>query len=520
MSACVPPRSSLSNFCVLVCALVACCIAIGCKSKKDTPRPDPGAETTTGKPAAGAARGTASAKPRKTRPVPHKDVRALLDTWLQAQNKGDFASYIGAYCPTFRGVRRSGRNIVRLDFAGWKKERKRMFRRSMTVALRRVQISVGSKGAEVRLIQDWQSGKYHDVGPKKLLIRKVDAGLCIAREEMLRSTLLTSGKGLPMASFMLAPLYQGAVLLDSGDDIEAWGVGKPELVLGEIPERDSECDDNTPDYETENERYFFCESNGPENTHVEFSVDQEVDEKRLPEELRKWRGRALTLYRADGTSCTDKVVGFRIVAYLHTLASEVGASDDDDATIAAAVLDQGAVFLLGRLRGSCSDALYARASDLPPPTRYAVREVTGKGAVDIRKGLEEESSYRYDSFREDGGSWGAVETMTAIVVAPESGPGRELAIGVHTGPLDCTTQGFAIYVWDGAAMSRREFESPLYEDDDASFEVLAAIDADGDKVPELLTDFGFMYWHKGTYFHHRPMDTPQPLHEECYCGCE
>src|SRR5262249_27020631 len=55
------------------------------------------------------------------------EVRALVDAWLAAQNRGDFAAYEKLYAQKFTGVRRSGTRTVSLDRAGWMRDRKRMF---------------------------------------------------------------------------------------------------------------------------------------------------------------------------------------------------------------------------------------------------------------------------------------------------------------------------------------------------------------------------------------------------------
>ena len=48
-----------------------------------------------------------------------KDVRSLLDAWLQAQNTGSFTSYQSCYASRFQGVRRTGNRTLAFDRAGW-----------------------------------------------------------------------------------------------------------------------------------------------------------------------------------------------------------------------------------------------------------------------------------------------------------------------------------------------------------------------------------------------------------------
>src|SRR5690349_10149110 len=63
------------------------------------------------------------------------EARSLLDVWLKAQNEGDFDTYQIVYAQRFTGVRRSGPRTVRLDRAGWLKDRKRMFGKPMAVSI-------------------------------------------------------------------------------------------------------------------------------------------------------------------------------------------------------------------------------------------------------------------------------------------------------------------------------------------------------------------------------------------------
>lgn len=520
------PRSALA-----VCALGLLAV-VGCKKEKQSaPAPDPATpvagDQATGdsQPSVNNAGSAAGKNKRKVALVRRKDVKALLDTWLAAQNEGDFARYIATYSQKFHGVRRSGKKTVRLDFAGWKKERKRMFKRAMKVQLRKVEIAVSPSGAEVLFIQDWQSGKYHDVGPKKLLIRKTDAGLRIAREEMLRSTLIgkDDDAALPLASSKLALVYEGALILDDAPDLDKWGKGEPELITGSIPERDEECDDDPPDYEEENDRHFYCASNGPENTTVAFSAVQEVNEKRLPAALSAWKGRPLAIHAADGTTCAATVVGFELRAELDTTASEVGDSDSSEKELAETVLDSSYTHLAGVLDNRCggADALFARAAELPPPIFWTLEKAAGKAKADIRKGLTELSGDRYDDMADeviDAAAGPAMESETAR--PPAGSAGQALAIGVHTGPYDCESDGFVMYIWEAGAAAAGDFDAYLLEDEEKEFQIHAVVDVDGDNRPELITSFGFMTWLDGKYEQYRPMDFPEPVVDACYCGCE
>ena len=62
-----------------------------------------------------------------------------------------------------------------------------MFQKPMSVEARDVQIRATSTSAAIDFTQQWKSGKFEDVGPKRLLVVREAGKLKIAQEEMLRS---------------------------------------------------------------------------------------------------------------------------------------------------------------------------------------------------------------------------------------------------------------------------------------------------------------------------------------------
>src|SRR5262245_48215478 len=89
--------------------------------------------------------------------------KAVVDTWLAAQNGGKFDDYKALYARGFRGVRRSGAATKRLDLKGWLKDRKRMFGHPMTVAIDKLAFEPigGGRRVRVRFVQTFTQGKYH-----------------------------------------------------------------------------------------------------------------------------------------------------------------------------------------------------------------------------------------------------------------------------------------------------------------------------------------------------------------------
>jgi len=96
--------------------------------------------------------------------------RDLLDTWLEAQNEGDFDAYAELYAERFTGVKRSGPRLRQFDQEGWLGDRRKMFSRPMKVTATGVEIDVTAASAIVRFEQTWESPTYKDVGPKRLVL--------------------------------------------------------------------------------------------------------------------------------------------------------------------------------------------------------------------------------------------------------------------------------------------------------------------------------------------------------------
>jgi ketosteroid isomerase-like protein len=117
-------------------------------------------------------------------------VRALVDRWLDAQNKGDFAAYRALYAPSFHGVRRSGGRTVVLDHAGWLRDRERMFKKAMKVSATDLRMTREGAFLQATFVQEFSSGTYADRGRKQIDIAMIAGAPAIAREELLESQRL------------------------------------------------------------------------------------------------------------------------------------------------------------------------------------------------------------------------------------------------------------------------------------------------------------------------------------------
>ncbi|HEX7597156.1 MAG TPA: nuclear transport factor 2 family protein, partial [Polyangia bacterium] len=115
--------------------------------------------------------------------------RKTLDEWLSAQNRGDFAAYQRLFAERFQGVRRSGPRTRVLTRKAWIADRQRMFQKPMKVSMRGLAVTSLGGMVQARFIQTWESGTYHDEGPKAVSLVNEKGAWRIAREEMLASKI-------------------------------------------------------------------------------------------------------------------------------------------------------------------------------------------------------------------------------------------------------------------------------------------------------------------------------------------
>ena len=387
-----------------------------------------------------------------------REARALLDRWLAAQNAGNFDDYQALYADRFEGVRRSGTRTRQMDRAGWMADRKRMFRKPMAVAMSDIKLHLGAGSANVHFVQTWESGKYKDVGPKRLLLVRDKQGWHIAQEEMLSSTRLAAHK--PGDDFLL--VYQNAPVLSVEVD-HVWAQG-PRTMEG-------------------------------------FVGHQAVSEARLPEELRRWRGAKLELFDKEGRRCTANVSGFELTAqaewHFGTVESWRSGEVPQEA-IAEEVWSQGKVLLQARLgehSGGCKDPVFARRiSESASPV---VPFVKAEGA------LAAEVSKR---------AAGLLKTelgpeLPGLVVATLPGePERALAF-LSVDPETCSPEESATgeFIWS-ANLSARGPGLALRQQGDSDFrQALLAVDLDGDGEWEIIYSgwprlrVGVLKWQGGKY---------------------
>jgi hypothetical protein len=112
---------------------------------------------------------------------------------VATQNAGDFAGYVALYGAAFEGVRRSADRERIMRLSEWLKDRKRMFKKPITVGMGEVFLTNVGLDAQVDFTQNWSSGGFADFGPKRLVLAKEGQGFRIRREDMLASIPIRDG---------------------------------------------------------------------------------------------------------------------------------------------------------------------------------------------------------------------------------------------------------------------------------------------------------------------------------------
>jgi len=210
-------------------------------------------------------------------PLGDGEVRGVVDGWLAAQNAGDFAAYDKLFAARFTGVRRSGPRTVQFDRAGWMKDRARMFKKPMTVAISGVTIRAGGSSALVSFTQTFAQGGYKDSGPKEMVIVRDAGALKIASERMLRSEITVPP--VPADERFRFVVAGGLLLSDAAD--ESWATGTIKLDV---------------------------------NADGLAMAVRRIDASKLPPELARWQGRRVRLVTLPGVACDARIKGFRLLA--------------------------------------------------------------------------------------------------------------------------------------------------------------------------------------------------------------
>lgn len=435
-------------------------------------------------PAEPAAVEPAAAEPAAAEPTP-AEVQGLLDAWLRAQNTGDLAAYERLYAPRFTGVRRSGPRERRFDRAGWMADRQAMFRAAMVVAAQDVAVRTGPGVATVRFTQDFTQERFHDSGPKEMVLVRAGGALAIAREEMLASRLGGPGAtpAAPPAGSLLHVLSHGGarwVALAPAPDDGSWSRGRPALV------------------------------DRGEQTVVARAEPSEA----VPQALRDLRGQPVRAWQADGTSCEARLGELAVLARVDVhFATEQrwnGERDDGargprvgDAVVAReawAEADEGRV-LVARLddaAGCATAPRWARLASQPPAVAFAPstpdaalagRVLARARALPAWRRLQTE--YRAEG--NPGAHWDSHEAGQAPVITlwqAAGGARRFVTLRASTMVGGCgqfSARATVVFELGGpqGLILHSDGAEPGY------FVPEAAADLDGDGVPEFITAEGY-----------------------------
>lgn len=350
------------------------------------------------------------------------EVSALVDKWLAAQNGGDFAAYEKLYARKFTGVRRSGARSVSLDRAGWLRDRQRMFARPMKVSASDVRIAAAATSARVQLTQEWESGSYHDRGPKQLVVVREDGAARIAREELLASATAPTAAAMAASAELAFVVGRYAIVAERADD--GWAAGAARL-----------DDEGEP-------------------------VVTSKRAANLPPELSRWVGRKLALYGNKGPSCTATVRELRIVSLViphFGMREDWKDSHKSARDKAADAWSMGGASVGAVLEGCDGEpALFARAAELPPLATVAgVRDQSLRGAaIRAMRALPSWRALQKSYLAQGGkGPWDRTGSNAEVIVERWQLPTPLLTVSAHS--FDgCAGFGGEIFaVFDAATLT-------------------------------------------------------------------
>jgi hypothetical protein len=442
---------------IVVCS--AGLLAAACKSKDNAAGGSGSAAAASGSASgSGAASGSASgggaaSGARTMLAVDEAGAKKLVDAWLAAQNAGDFAAYEKLYAPKLEGIKRVGARTWRFDRAGWLKDRERMFKHPMTVAVKDIVVRGSGIAATVDLVQTFSQGKFKDEGPKHLVLIKGPAGFQIAREEMLRSDVGGAAAAGNASAYVVMEIDKKPYVVITADANESWGDG---VLTGPIEDF-----------------HKLAMMKAPK------APNQDM-----------WRARAMTVFDAAGKSCGGSVGPLWLVSggtphfgEVQTWNGDPSASDDGKvwtpAERAEAVWGMATPYLVGELAvtGDCKPVVA-----IDTTTKAVVYGMTSNhdhpAAVDAFKKLPAYAAIQKDfSDNYDGqGDW-ATPGVTIY-----SGNGRTFVeVSAQEGDGCGEFQGALSVIFEDKGGKLTALPGP-----DGFLDVSLLLDTDGDGAVEVV----------------------------------
>lgn len=452
---------------LLLIALTAC--DKPADKQPDPAKPAPEAEKPVAEPAKPAEQGGAKAPeaPKPAAPaIEQAKIEALVNAWLDAQNRGDLEAYTGLYASRFTGVRRVGERASSFDREGWIKDRGRMFKKPMKVEANNLSISATAASAVVIFEQVWQSGSYRDVGPKQLIVVREGDALKIAREELLSSQV----EGAQTSFTAIAPAVFGHVVTR--------GEVMVLLTSGAVDP------DNI--------------KHGPaQSVERGYAAWAKLDEQPGQQELE--------LFGPAGKVCDVKAgeagVFSHVVPHFGQIQTWDGEVDDlpraDDAAVADGVMrlagEQGSYTALKVDKGACAGATWGRVKQAQAA---AVFPAVDTAPLSVRAKAEIEKTAAWKAIQRDyeadeqaaaaGGKWSDVDATTHIGAwqAPD-GKTVYVAYAVRAGSGCGQFEGQTWAVWRVLGGDAWTLVSDP-KGDGSMIEPTSAADLDGDGLPELI----------------------------------
>ncbi|MBP6632249.1 MAG: nuclear transport factor 2 family protein [Kofleriaceae bacterium] len=435
-----------------------------------------------GAPGAGSATAArAPAAPRAS--LDEAGARALVGSWLAAQNGGDFDAYATLYADRFAGIKRAGPRVSQFEREGWLRDRRTMFSKPMVVTADELQLRLGVDTAVVELTQTFSQGRFKDVGKKQLVIVATAAGARIAREEMLSSQLAGPiGGGDARWSFVLG--HGGAYYAVLAQTTGARGAGAVSAIEGHDPM---------------------------------IVVDDVVAGSTSADEAA-WVGRRVRVFDS-GSQCDTTVTSLRLayVATPHfgTVQAWKGELDDNPALSPAAQSKElttlAAPMLIGKLDGVCAGrwvnlqggAGSALSPTAPPPT-LADKVLAQLRASAPWLALQQEASGQGEGSGSDAlwhdkldvGLWASVDGRTGTAPAnPAPARARFLYVNAHGGHTCQDFDGTLAMVWVVSASGAPTALGKIgATPTDPWGEAMQVLDLDGDGKPELASDSAIFTW--------------------------
>lgn len=430
------------------------------------------------------------------KPLEQKQVKAVVDTWLAAQNSGNFDQYSGTYATRMTGIKRIGPRTYKYNRAGWVKDRKRMFKKKMKVAINDLKIHATPQSAVVSFTQTWESGSYKDVGPKQLLVVKDGKTLRIAREEMITSKIknASKAKALPHKQFAFAQSYKKGgvgIVLEHKSKLKAKG-----KVQGDSPHS---------------------------------IVYRDVAS--IPAETKKLMGKSYAFYGRKGQLCTGTIDGFKLTKDV-TLHFSMGQTWEDEKTPMQERLDttwsyggaegtRPSLIATLKTKGDCTGALFARPEGQPKPTYFPQNaKALGTGlAKSVTKALTQSPQFKAvtKEFKDAGMSaqWWDKDLKEMMVFSNPNDKNK--AIVYFEKHHICDNPEVHLWqVWEAAKNGDKITLTNVAPKKVSIFlpEDVIAVDLNGDKIPELVSN-GSVFQQVGTTY--QRIDQKMSYYFDCPC---